>query len=144
VRIDSSVMEANASLRGLVNRNTAEAYWEYVKRLAAQSGIDSLDTAAVRKSTANGHQEDEQSGMGESAGSGRQDRTQERRSDGHDLQTANRGGFPGSPNTYTEGPAVSMPPWVPWAQQPLHVNRGSARDRFESPCDAHRYLVSGR
>jgi transposase len=47
--IDSSVMEANASLRGLVNRNTGEAYWDYVKRLAAQSGIDPQDSAAVRK-----------------------------------------------------------------------------------------------
>jgi len=27
--IDSSVMEANASLRGLENRNTREAYWDY-------------------------------------------------------------------------------------------------------------------
>lgn len=34
--IDSSVMEANASLRALVNRNTAEQYWDYVKRLAAE------------------------------------------------------------------------------------------------------------
>jgi transposase len=32
--IDSSVMEANASLRALENRNTGEAYWEYVRRLA--------------------------------------------------------------------------------------------------------------
>ena len=47
--IDSSVMEANASLRGLVNRNTGEAYWDYVKRLAAQSGIDPQDSGAVRK-----------------------------------------------------------------------------------------------
>jgi transposase len=47
--IDSSVMEANASLRGLVNRNTGEAYWDYVKRLAAQSGIDPEDSAAVRQ-----------------------------------------------------------------------------------------------
>jgi transposase len=47
--IDSSVMEANASLRGLVNRNTGEAYWEYVKRLAAESGINPQDSAAVRK-----------------------------------------------------------------------------------------------
>lgn len=47
--IDSSVMEANASLRGLVNRNTGEAYWDYVKRLAAESGIDPQDGAAVRK-----------------------------------------------------------------------------------------------
>lgn len=47
--IDSSVMEANASLRGLVNRNTGEAYWEYVKRLAAESGINPEDSAAVRR-----------------------------------------------------------------------------------------------
>jgi transposase len=49
VGIDSSVMEANASLRGLVNRNTGEAYWEYVKRLAGERGIDPRDSAAVRK-----------------------------------------------------------------------------------------------
>ena len=47
--IDSSVMEANASLRGLVNRNTGEAYWDYVKRLAAESGVNPQDSAAVRK-----------------------------------------------------------------------------------------------
>ncbi len=47
--IDSSVMEANASLRGLVNRNTGEAYWDYVKRLAAASGVNPQDSAAVRK-----------------------------------------------------------------------------------------------
>ena len=47
--IDSSVIEANASLRGLVNRNTGEQYWEYVKRLAQESGIDPNDTEAVRK-----------------------------------------------------------------------------------------------
>jgi transposase len=47
--IDSSVMEANVSLRGLVNRNTGEAYWDYVKRLAAESGINPQDSTAVRK-----------------------------------------------------------------------------------------------
>jgi transposase len=47
--IDSSVIEANASLRALVQRNTEEQYWDYVKRLAAESGIDPEDTAAVRK-----------------------------------------------------------------------------------------------
>jgi len=47
--IDSSVMEANASLRGLVNRNTGEAYWDYVKRLAAESGVNPQDRAAGRK-----------------------------------------------------------------------------------------------
>jgi hypothetical protein len=47
--IDASVIEANASLRSLVNRNTEEQYWDYVKRLAAQQGVDPDDTAAVRK-----------------------------------------------------------------------------------------------
>src|SRR5258708_15105222 len=47
--IDSSVIEANASLRALVNRNTQEEYWDYVKRLAAEDGIDPQDAAALRK-----------------------------------------------------------------------------------------------
>lgn len=47
--IDSSVIEANASLRELVHRNTEEQYWEYVKRLAAEAGIDPTDTKAVRR-----------------------------------------------------------------------------------------------
>lgn len=47
--IDSSVIEANASLRELVHRNTEESYWEYVKRLAAEAGIDPGDTKAVRR-----------------------------------------------------------------------------------------------
>src|SRR5712692_1877965 len=47
--IDSSVIEANASLRALVHRNTEEQYWDYVKRLAAENGIDPEDAVAVRK-----------------------------------------------------------------------------------------------
>ena len=47
--IDSSVIEANASLRALENRNTGEAYWEYVRRLAAEAGVDGEDAAAVRR-----------------------------------------------------------------------------------------------
>jgi transposase len=47
--IDSSVIEANASLRALEHRNTTEAYWDYVKRLAAAAGVDVNDTTAVRR-----------------------------------------------------------------------------------------------
>ena len=47
--IDTSVIEANASLRTLVHRNTEEAYWEYVKELAAKEGVDSEDQGAVRR-----------------------------------------------------------------------------------------------
>lgn len=49
VGIDTSVIEANASLKGLVNRQTQEAYWEYVHRLASESGIDPKDSEAVRR-----------------------------------------------------------------------------------------------
>jgi transposase len=47
--IDASVIEANASLRTLVDRNTEEAYWDYVKELAAQQGVDPQDEAALRR-----------------------------------------------------------------------------------------------
>ena len=47
--IDSSVMEANASLRGLVNRNTGEQYWQYVRSLAREQGVNPDDADAVRK-----------------------------------------------------------------------------------------------
>jgi transposase len=47
--IDSSVIEANASLRELEHRNTEENYWDYVRRLAAEAGVDPEDTKAVRR-----------------------------------------------------------------------------------------------
>lgn len=49
VGIDTSVIEANASMRGLVNRQTEEAYWDYVCRLASENGIDPKDADAVRR-----------------------------------------------------------------------------------------------
>lgn len=47
--IDSSVIEANAALRSLRRRDTKEQYWEYVRGLAAESGVDPNDAAAVRR-----------------------------------------------------------------------------------------------
>lgn len=49
IGIDTSVIEANASMKSLRNRMTKESYWEYVKKLAAEAGIDSDDDAAVRR-----------------------------------------------------------------------------------------------
>lgn len=49
VGIDSSVIEANASLKSLVLRNTEEDYWDYIKRLAQEAGIDPSDDKAVRQ-----------------------------------------------------------------------------------------------
>ncbi|RYD25257.1 MAG: transposase, partial [Verrucomicrobiaceae bacterium] len=47
--IDSSVIEANASLSGLVQRNTETSYWDYVKGLAGEAGVDVNDPAAVAR-----------------------------------------------------------------------------------------------
>jgi transposase len=49
VGIDASVIEANAALKSLINRDTEEAYWEYVRRLATASGVDAKDSEAVRQ-----------------------------------------------------------------------------------------------
>lgn len=45
--IDTSVMEANASLRSLTHRVTEEKYRQYVKRLAREAGVDVSDPRAV-------------------------------------------------------------------------------------------------
>src|SRR5260370_3742955 len=47
--IDSSVIEANASLKSLVVRNTEEAYWDYVKKLAQAAGIEPTDDEGGRR-----------------------------------------------------------------------------------------------
>jgi transposase len=47
--IDSSVMEANASLRALERRNTEQSYWDYVRGLAAEAGVNPDDPKAVRR-----------------------------------------------------------------------------------------------
>jgi transposase len=49
IGIDSSIMEANASLRGLQHRNSEVSYWDYVRKLAAENGIDPQDHKAVRR-----------------------------------------------------------------------------------------------
>ena len=47
--IDASIIEANAALKSLINRNTAETYWEYVQRLAKANGIDPQNSKTVRQ-----------------------------------------------------------------------------------------------
>jgi len=46
---DSSVIEANASLRSLSERNTEEGYWAYVQRLAKEAGLETTDAAELRR-----------------------------------------------------------------------------------------------
>ena len=47
--LDTSVIEANASLLLLQNRMTEESYSEYIKELAKQSGVNPEDKAAVAR-----------------------------------------------------------------------------------------------
>src|SRR5690606_2033881 len=47
--VDSSVIEANASLASLVNRLTQEEYDACIRRLAQEHGVDAADDAAVRR-----------------------------------------------------------------------------------------------
>lgn len=49
VGIDTSVIEANASMRTLVNNHTGETYDEYLKKLAQEEGIDPDNKQAVRQ-----------------------------------------------------------------------------------------------
>jgi transposase len=49
IGIDATTLEANAAMRSIVRRDTGESYMEYLRRLAAEAGIDSTDDAAVRR-----------------------------------------------------------------------------------------------
>ena len=56
--IDSSVMEANASLRALENRNTGEAYWEYVEPVRKAGNLESHIGCPGRQTTTYGRRAD--------------------------------------------------------------------------------------
>jgi transposase len=49
VGIDATTLEANAAMKSIVRRDTGESYMAYLKRLAAEAGIDPNDDAAVRQ-----------------------------------------------------------------------------------------------
>jgi transposase len=49
IAMDTSVIEANASMRNLRNRCTGEKYREYVRRLAKDDGVNPRDEAAVSR-----------------------------------------------------------------------------------------------
>ncbi len=47
--IDATTLEANAAMRSIVRRDTGESYMEYLRKLAAEAGIDPSDDNAVRR-----------------------------------------------------------------------------------------------
>jgi transposase len=49
IGIDATTLEANAAMRSIVRRDTGESYMEYLRRLAAEAGIDGADDEAVRR-----------------------------------------------------------------------------------------------
>lgn len=48
IGIDATTLEANAAMRSIIRRDTGQSYMEYLRALAAESGIDANDDAAVR------------------------------------------------------------------------------------------------
>jgi len=49
IGIDATTLEANAAMKSIVRRDTGESYMEYLRRLAAEAGMDSKDDDAVRR-----------------------------------------------------------------------------------------------
>ena len=49
IGIDATTLEANAAMRSIVRRDTGESYMEYLRRLAAEAGLDGTDDDAVRR-----------------------------------------------------------------------------------------------
>ena len=49
IGIDATTLEANAAMRSIVRRDTGQSYMEYLRKLAAEAGIDASDDAAVRR-----------------------------------------------------------------------------------------------
>jgi len=49
VAIDSTTLEANAAMRGIVRKDTGEDYKEYLKRLMAEQGIDNPTDEDIRR-----------------------------------------------------------------------------------------------
>jgi len=49
IGIDATTLEANAAMRSIVRRDTGESYLEYLRKLAAEAGIDPDDDDAVRR-----------------------------------------------------------------------------------------------
>src|SRR5271155_1934853 len=49
IGIDATTLEANAAMKSIERRDTGESYMEYLRRLAAEAGLDSTDDDAVRR-----------------------------------------------------------------------------------------------
>ena len=49
IGIDATTLQANAAMRSIVRRDTSESYMGYLRRLAAEAGIDASDDDAVRR-----------------------------------------------------------------------------------------------
>ena len=49
IGIDATTLEANATMRSIMRRDSGESYTEYLKRLAEAEGIEAQDAAALRR-----------------------------------------------------------------------------------------------
>ena len=49
IGVDSTTLEANAAMKSIERRDTAESYTEYLRRLAKAEGLDENDESALRR-----------------------------------------------------------------------------------------------
>ena len=49
IAVDSTLLEADAAMKSIVRRDTGDGYKEYVKKLAEEAGVETLDDAALRR-----------------------------------------------------------------------------------------------
>ena len=49
IGVDSTTLEANAAMKSIVRRDTAESYNEYLKRVATAEGVETTDAASLRR-----------------------------------------------------------------------------------------------
>jgi transposase len=49
IGVDSTTLEANAAMKSIVRRDNGESYNEYLKRVATAEGVQTTDTASLRR-----------------------------------------------------------------------------------------------
>ena len=91
VAVDSTMLEANAAMKSIVRKDTGEDWKEYLRRLAAEAGIENPTDEDLRRfdKTAQG-QEGLQRRLAVAHRSGQPDRQDERRHDASGLQGRTR------------------------------------------------------
>ena len=90
IAVDATTLEANAALRSIVRRDSGEAYEEFLRGLAAKSGIAAPTRQQLAKLDKKRKKQRLQQGLDESTWPRRQDHKNERRAHGFGAQGRGR------------------------------------------------------